>query len=88
MTEQVQTQIAWAQHRPTSEYREEIATFFVRMRYPEDVNQDGTVDVGDLLEVIGSWGTCPPLCAADVNHDGVVDVGDMLAVIAAWGPVN
>jgi hypothetical protein len=49
-----------------------------------DVNGDGTVDVGDILEMISAWGTDNP--AADVNGDGIVDVGDLLVAIDGWGP--
>jgi hypothetical protein len=48
-----------------------------------DVNGDGCVDVGDLVEVIVNWGQGGPY--ADVNCDGFVDVGDLVAVILAWG---
>ncbi|MHC4947266.1 MAG: hypothetical protein ACYTG1_03255 [Planctomycetota bacterium] len=44
----------------------------------------GTVDVGDLLAVLGAWGPCGAACPADVNGDGTVDVTDLLAVLAAW----
>jgi len=45
---------------------------------------DGTVNVADLLAVIGSWGQTgdPP---ADINGDHIVNVADLLAVIGAWG---
>jgi hypothetical protein len=48
-----------------------------------DANCDGLVNVGDLLVVIGNWGSANP--AADINHDGRVDVSDLLMVIANWG---
>lgn len=48
-----------------------------------DINGDNTVDVTDLLEVVGSWGaTGGP---ADVNDDGIVNVSDLLAIVEAWG---
>jgi len=51
-----------------------------------DINGDGTVDVSDLLIVIGYWGaTGSP---ADLNSDGIVDVADLLIVIGNWGPCN
>ena len=50
---------------------------------PEDVNGDGSVDVIDLLAVVGNWGPCKS-CNEDINGDSVVDVVDLLAVIAAW----
>jgi len=55
---------------------------------PQDTNQDGSVNVDDLLTVINGWGTCPafPLpCPGDVTSNGMVNVDDLLAVINAWG---
>jgi hypothetical protein len=57
-----------------------------------DINDDGSVDVLDLLELIGAWGSCdlfPPGqgsddCAPDLNGDGNVDVEDLLELIAQW----
>jgi hypothetical protein len=51
---------------------------------PGDTNDSWTVDVNDILIVIGSWGSCPA-CEGDVNDDGVVDTDDVLLVIANWG---
>ena len=50
-----------------------------------DVNYDGTVDVLDLLAVIGAWGNCG-LCREDINDDGIVGVDDLLSVLDDWGP--
>jgi hypothetical protein len=56
-----------------------------------DLNNDGLVNVTDLLKVIGAWGDCqgscgePLDCTADTNNDGQVNVTDQLAVIAGWG---
>lgn len=47
-----------------------------------DVNDDGVVDVLDLLDVLAFWGTAGPY--ADVNCDGIVDVLDLLDVLANW----
>ena len=50
---------------------------------PADINQDGSVNVIDLLIVIDQWGqTDSP---ADINGDGIVNVSDLLMVIANWG---
>jgi hypothetical protein len=51
---------------------------------PEDVNDDGTVNVSDILALIGAWGTADD--SADVNGDGIVDVSDLLSLVGAWGP--
>ena len=49
-----------------------------------DINNDGFVNVNDLLEVVGTWGqTNVPY---DINGDGIVNVPDLLAIIDAWGP--
>ena len=50
---------------------------------PADITGDGVVDVLDLLEVLGQWGTSG---SADITGDGTVDVLDLLEVLAAWGP--
>ncbi|HIA71215.1 MAG TPA: hypothetical protein EYO01_00695 [Phycisphaerales bacterium] len=50
---------------------------------PEDINGDGTVNVLDLLAVVGSWGPCK-ICPEDINGDGMVDVTDLLAIISVW----
>ena len=56
----------------------------------EDVDGNGSVDVVDLLALIGNWGDCiscegdfPP---GDVNYNWIVDVTDLLQVVGAWGP--
>ncbi|HRQ74486.1 MAG TPA: hypothetical protein PK098_01050 [Phycisphaerales bacterium] len=53
-----------------------------------DFNESGTVDVLDLLYLLGNWGVCPMrgACAADLNCDGTVDVLDLLILLGAWGP--
>tara|TARA_B100001964_G_C13804273_1_gene410146 strand:+ start:412 stop:594 length:183 start_codon:yes stop_codon:yes gene_type:complete len=50
---------------------------------PEDLNEDGFIDVTDLLQVVGDWGLQGG--ASDIDGSGVVDTGDLLAVIGAWG---
>lgn len=51
---------------------------------PGEANDSWTVDVNDILIVVGSWGT-GPVCEGDVNDDGVVDTDDVLLIIANWG---
>jgi hypothetical protein len=52
---------------------------------PADTNGDNSVNVTDLLAVIGAWGPCAAPCAADTNNDGNINVTDLLAVIGSWG---
>jgi hypothetical protein len=51
---------------------------------PADLTGDGSVDVSDLLVLLGAWGACSG-CASDLNGDGFVDVSDLLMLFAAWG---
>ena len=51
---------------------------------PEDLNQDGSVTVADVLAVLAEFG-CDAGCTADVNADGNVNVTDVLALLAAFG---
>lgn len=53
-------------------------------RCPADLTGDGSVDVSDLLVLLGAWGECSG-CASDLNGDGFVDVSDLLMLFAAWG---
>ena len=48
-----------------------------------DCNQDNSVDVLDLLYLLGVWGTDDP--AGDINSDGSVNVNDLLILISDWG---
>jgi hypothetical protein len=50
---------------------------------PADLDDDGEVEIDDLLIVLGRWGSSD--WAADLNGDGVVDVDDLLIVIQFWG---
>ena len=49
-----------------------------------DINNDSTVDITDLLAIIGDWGMGDS--PADINEDGVVDITDLLLAIGNWGP--
>ncbi|MCP3905696.1 MAG: choice-of-anchor B family protein [Planctomycetes bacterium] len=49
-----------------------------------DVNGDGLVDFGDILDIIAAWGPCGPDCDADLNGDGEVGFGDILVAISNW----
>lgn len=48
-----------------------------------DLNGNGTVDVGDLLQMLELWGTDDP--SGDIDGSGEVDVGDLLALLEQWG---
>jgi hypothetical protein len=60
-----------------------------------DVNEDGVVNIDDLLGVINGWGACVTSpCLADVfptpgatscGGDGTVNIDDLLTTINNWG---
>ena len=52
---------------------------------PADVDGDGTIAFGDLLEVLSAFGPCDG-CPEDVTRDGEVGFDDVLEVLAAFGP--
>ncbi|MAI67666.1 MAG: hypothetical protein CMJ26_07295 [Phycisphaerae bacterium] len=48
-----------------------------------DLDNDGFVNVSDLLAIIGAWNSTDE--NADIDANGIVDVGDLLAAIGNWG---
>ncbi|MCP3903876.1 MAG: hypothetical protein GY715_09595 [Planctomycetes bacterium] len=53
---------------------------------PGDLDGSGDIGFGDILQVIGAWGPCPPACPADVDHSNDVGFGDILDLVGLWGP--
>ena len=56
---------------------------------PADTDDNGAVNIDDLLNVIGQFGDdCTSLggCTADIDGDLDVDIDDLLLVIGAFGP--
>lgn len=49
-----------------------------------DFNNDGSINTGDLLEMIGQLG-CSVNCTADIDGDGVVQVSDLLTFLGLFG---
>jgi len=52
---------------------------------PGDLDNNGVVDVFDLLELLSAWGSCSGACPADITGDGMVNVFDLLELLANWG---
>ncbi|MHC4414647.1 MAG: outer membrane protein assembly factor BamB family protein [Planctomycetota bacterium] len=53
-----------------------------------DLNENGTVGIGDLLILLAAWGPCrdlPEPCPADLDLDGTVGIRDLLILLANWG---
>lgn len=49
-----------------------------------DVNDDGAINVADLLIVIGDWGVCSG-CQGDADGNGLVNISDMMIVVNTLG---
>jgi len=52
---------------------------------PWDVNQDGTVDISDLVLVGSHFGKTGEGIIGDINDDGVVDISDLVLVGGHFG---
>ncbi len=54
---------------------------------PSDVNDDGAVNVLDLIDVLLCFGqsAAPPCDDSDISQDGVVNVLDLIDVLLAFG---
>ncbi|MCP3906122.1 MAG: DUF362 domain-containing protein [Planctomycetes bacterium] len=50
-----------------------------------DLDGDGAVGFGDILDVIAAWGPCTG-CPEDLDGSGDVGFSDVLVLIGAWGP--
>lgn len=86
--------ITWADNRNagTNDIFGQVVNADGSLGNPGDVNDDGVVNVADLLAVISTWGACPgapTFCAPDLatapRGDGQVNVADLLNVITNWG---
>lgn len=60
----------------------DYASFFNTTRHAADVNNDGVVDINDLVVVAANFGKTG-INDADVNGDGVVDIADLILVAGA-----
>jgi hypothetical protein len=48
-----------------------------------DLDGSGSIGMGDLLQLIASWGDCDS-CLSDLNQDGNVGTPDLLTLISLW----
>ena len=55
----------------------------VHVKCPGDANNNGVVDIDDLVTVITNWGGAGG--PGDVNGSGTVDIDDLVVVITKWG---
>ena len=52
---------------------------------PADFDGDESVGFGDLVSMLGAFGSCPG-CPQDLDGDDLVTFADIVAILAAWGP--
>ena len=50
-----------------------------------DFDDNGSVDVNDILSLIAAFGACQD-CVEDLDANGAVDVNDLLTLISSYGP--
>jgi hypothetical protein len=50
-----------------------------------DTDHNGTVDVLDLLHILGNFGSPCQCCTADVTGDNLINVFDILSILGSWG---
>ncbi len=55
-----------------------------------DLDCNGIIWTGDLVLLLGAWGSCPPevYCSPDFNGNGVVNIEDLIALLNAWDTVH
>lgn len=61
---------------------EVIGGFWAAASCPADLNGNGTIDLGDLNIVLGSFGGGS---AGDINGDGVTDLADLNLILSGFG---
>lgn len=50
-----------------------------------DLNNDGMVNVSDLLLLLAGWGDCTTPCPGDINADQQTSYLDLLILLSNWG---
>ncbi len=59
-------------------------SFVLQLIATGDITGDGSVNVEDLLVLLGAWGPCGAPCPADLDGDKAVTVADLLMLLAGW----
>lgn len=58
----------------------------VRDPCPGDANDNGVVDIDDMLAVLGTFNDLCDGCPTDMDGNGLIDIDDLLIVIGFFGP--
>ena len=54
---------------------------------PGDFNEDGLVQLADLLNFLLAYGLLCNGCPHDINNDGIVQVADLIAFLLLYGNI-
>ena len=52
-----------------------------------DFNEDGIVQLTDLLDFLQKYGQSCDDCPEDINEDGLVQLNDLLDLLSAYGVI-
>jgi hypothetical protein len=57
-----------------------------RIANPGDLDNNGVVDIFDVLGLLAGWGACPDAdaCPQDFSGDGVIGINDLLVVLSNY----
>jgi hypothetical protein len=67
-----------------------LSMFVIRVNaIPEDLNEDGTVDINDIYEAAMAFGSYPGHGRwnekVDINGDGIVNIKDIVLIAKQFG---
>ena len=76
--------VSFNTHIPTLQSRGVNVEFDEIVAQPADVNDDGVVNIFDLVSVVSEFGTQGENIVEDVNGDGVVNIFDLVVIAGAF----